>query len=286
MRGPFGVFFAVLFASALPALLAGCESLQSVIQSAPRPTARVAAVSLQNVTMDKINLVFTVEVSNPYSVSLPLLDLGYTIGSGGHQILSGAVKPDGIIPAHATQTIQLPTVVKFAPLMKTLKDVRPGSTVPYQADLTLGIDTPVVGRVELPFSKAGEFPVPAVPEVELVSFDVVKSSPYVTEATARLRLKNNNRFQLDLSTLRVEIALGGSKVISTRMARPAKLASGESVIVDMPLLFSTRALGSAVLALLLGDKASYSLSGWLDTGTQYGDISLPFNSSGSTRITN
>jgi len=38
-------------------------------------------------------------VSNPYGVSLPLVELGYVIGSGGQRIVDGTAKPSGSLEA-------------------------------------------------------------------------------------------------------------------------------------------------------------------------------------------
>jgi len=235
--------------------------------------------------VQKIDLVFNVEVANPYAVDLPLLDLAYSVGSGGTSLLQGNIKPSGAVPAGGTSVIQLPARITFASLIRTLKGVRPGSVVPYKADMTLGVDAPVAGRLTLPLSKSGQLPVPAAPEVELSSFQIAKLGMDETKATAMLQVKNTNSFALNLSKISIELALGAHKVANTSLAKSAKIAPGQSIAVDVPLSFSPRSFGLAVMNLLRGNKAAYSLVGSLEAGTPYGPLLLPFNGNGNTTIT-
>jgi LEA14-like dessication related protein len=264
--------------------VSGCQTLEGILESSPKPTARIIGTELKNLSLQKIDLVFNVEVANPYAVDLPLLDLAYTVGSGGTSLLQGNIKPSGAVPAGGTSVIQLPARIMFASLIRTLK-VRPGSVVPYKADVTLGVDAPLAGRLTLPLSKSGELPVPAAPWVELSSFEIAKLGMDETKATAKLQVENTNSFALNLSKISIELALGAHKVANTSLAKSAKIAPGQSIVVDVPLSFSPRSFGLAVMNLLRGNKAVYSLFGSLEAGTPYGPLLLPFNGNGNTTIT-
>jgi LEA14-like dessication related protein len=272
------------FALVCSYLVAGCQALEGILESSQKPTARIIGTELKNLSLEKIDLVFNVEVANPYAVDLPLLDLAYNVGSGGTSLLQGTIKPSGAVQARGTSVIQLPARITFASLVRTLKGVKPGSVVPYQADLTLGVDAPVVGRLVLPLSKSGDLPVPAAPEVQLASFEIAKLGMDETIATAKLQVKNTNSFVLNLSKLSIELALGANKVANTSLANSAKIAPGQSVAVDVPLSFSPRSFGLAVFNLLRGNKAAYSLVGSLEAATPYGPLLLPFNRNGNTII--
>ena len=273
------------FALICASLSSGCQTLEGILESSPKPTARIIGTELKNLSLQKIDLVFNVEITNPYAVDLPLLDLAYNVGSGGTSLLQGNIKPSGAVQAHGTSLIQLPARITFASLIRTLKDIRPGSVVPYKADMTLGVDAPVAGRLTLPLSKSGELPVPAAPEVDLSSFEIAKLGMDETKATAKLQVKNTNSFALNLSKISIELALGAHKVVDTSFAKPAKIAPGQSIAVDVPLSFSPRSFGLAVMNLLRGNKAAYSMVGSLEAGTPYGQLLLPFNRNGITTIT-
>ena len=275
-----------LFASILlsAVVLGGCQSLDDVLKAAPKPTARITGAQLQGLSLKKVDLVFDVEVSNPYGVSLPLVELGYAVGSGGQRIVEGTAKPSGAVPANGTRVIQIPAGIEFASLMSAVKGVRPGSVVPYTADLNLGVDAPVVGRMDLPLSHSGELPVPAAPEVSLAAFDIGALSLDKVDATARLRVKNTNQFDLDLAKLALDLALGGKQVARTSLANKARLAPGQSAMLDVPVSFSPRSFGTGVFNLLRGTEAGYGISGSLEAGTRFGPLALPFKHSGKAPV--
>jgi len=66
MRGVCPRFVALVLLWAV--LLGGCQSLDDILKAAPKPTARITGAKLQGLSLEKVDLVFDVEVSNPYGV--------------------------------------------------------------------------------------------------------------------------------------------------------------------------------------------------------------------------
>ncbi len=281
----FPTLLIALGATLLFALLAaGCQNIGDALKNAPRPEVRITSARLLGLGIEKVDLAFNVEISNPYPAELPLTQLGYALDSGGQRLFEGTVKPSGGVPARGTRTIEVPISVAFRALQAILKDVRPGSVLPYKASFTVGLDAPLLGALTLPLSYTGELPVPAVPQVSLARFDLGSLSLDRVEATARLRLKNTNSFDLDLARLALDLKLGGERVANTGLGTPGKLAAGQEITIDIPMSFSPKAFGLRLFNLLGGSEAGYSASGSLEVGTRFGPLSLPFNQSGDTKL--
>jgi LEA14-like dessication related protein len=276
-----GIYFALISAS----FLAGCQSMQDMLGGAPKPTAHVIGASIRGLSLENIVLLFDVEVENPYAASLPLIDLGYALSSGGKKLLEGTLKPTGSIPARGKQVIQLPATVPFSSLFAALKGVKPGAIVPYTADLRIGVDVPVLGRIDVPLSKSGEFPVPAVPQVELSSLAIDKLGLDQLKASAKLQVKNTNQFPLDLTKLGVTFALGGQEVGGSKLANSIALPAGQAATLEIPLSFSPRAVGLGLVNLLKGNQIAYKVSGSIDANTRFGPLSLPFSHIGNASVT-
>ncbi len=272
------------FALVCASLITGCQSLQDLIGGAPKPTAHVIGASIRGLSLENIVLLFDVEVENPYATSLPLIDLGYSLTSGGAKFLEGTIKPTGSIPARGMQVIQVPATVAFSSLVTTLKGVKPGSVVAYTADFKIGVEAPVLGRLEVPLSKSGELPVPAVPQVELTSLAIGKLSLDQMSASAKVQVKNTNQFALDLTKLGVSFALGGLDVGSSKLASPVNLPAGQAATLEVPLSFSPRAAGVGLMNLLRGNQIAYKVSGSVDANTRFGPLSLPFSHIGNAPI--
>lgn len=266
-------------------VLGGCQSLQDIAGMAPKPTAQVVGSSIRGLSLQNALLLFDVEVANPYGAALPLADLAYTLGSGGRKILEGSIQPTGSIPARGKQIIQLPVTVGYAPLMAALNEVKPGTVLPYTAEFRISVDAPVLGRIEIPLSKNGELPVPAVPDVEMSSFEIGRLGLDQTSGTVKLRVRNTNQFALDLKRLGVSFALGGQEVGSSRLSDVASLQPGESATLSVPLSFSPRTAGASLFNLLRGRQIAYQVSGSIEALTRFGPISIPYSKIGNTPVT-
>lgn len=50
--------------------------------------------------------------------------------------------------------------------------IRPGSKIPYKADVGLSVDTQALGQIRLPLNKTGELTTPTIPQID--KFDLKK----------------------------------------------------------------------------------------------------------------
>lgn len=151
----------------LMVLLGGCGTLNSLMQY-EKPTANLTGVSFGDVSLDEVQLLFDVEVDNPYALALPLLNIDYDLQSDGRPLLNGKADLATTIPAKSAKVVTLPVSFKYTDLLNaiiSLKDVRPGSQIPYTAKVGIGLDSPVVGNIRLPLTKEGMLDVPTIEDV-------------------------------------------------------------------------------------------------------------------------
>lgn len=133
----------------------GCEML-----GLAKPSAKVVGVNVDDVGLQSARLVFDVDVENPYSSPLPLGNLDYGLASEGKPFLKGESVLQGSIPAKGSKVLNLPVEVPYAEVYKTLKGLRGKKKIPYTANLGLGVETPVLGKLRLPLEKSGTLPLP------------------------------------------------------------------------------------------------------------------------------
>lgn len=156
------MFNLILMSSVL--VLGGCETLNSLMQY-EKPTASLNGVSFGEVSLEAAEILFDVEIRNPYALDLPLLNVDYDLKSGDQALLNGAADVATTIPAKSVKVVTLPVNFKYLDLLKaltSLKDVRPGSQIPYFAKVGLSVDSPVGGAIRLPLTKEGTLNVPTV----------------------------------------------------------------------------------------------------------------------------
>lgn len=269
--------------------LTGCAALSELAQAqlatAERPSASIRNVRLRDLTLDGVVLDFDVDVMNPYSVAIPRLDIGYSLASGGQQILDGRTQPDTSIPAGESRTIRVPAAVTFADLLAVLDGVRPGAVVPYTAEFDFGIPIPGGESISLPLSREGELPVPAVPEVAIER--VAWSKLSLGEATAEIAfaVRNPNQFGLDLTEFDYGLDLGGSRV-GTASVRPGRaLEAGGERTITFPLSLRPLDLGFAAFRMLSGSSADYTIGGDMRLDTPFGPLTLPYEATGAVPLT-
>ena len=155
---------AVVLLAGFVLLAGGCETLNSLMQY-EKPTANLAGVSFGEVSLKEAELLFNVEIKNPYVLDLPLLNVDYDLQSGGHPLLAGKADLATTIPAKSSKVVTLPMSFNYLDLLNALTsmgDVRPGSQIPYTAQVGLSLDSPVVGTMRLPLTKEGMLNVPTV----------------------------------------------------------------------------------------------------------------------------
>ena len=155
------------------AFFAGCDAMDALGLS--KPTARMTGLKFQDVKLDSATLLFDVEVDNPYSVALPLMNLDYGLSSGAEPFLTGNAELQTTVPAKSKKTVSLPANINYLDMLKALKGIRPGSKIPYKADLGLSVDAPALGLMRLPLKKEGEIVLPTVSDVDVKDiWDVIK----------------------------------------------------------------------------------------------------------------
>lgn len=162
------------FAVMLPAvvlvfLFAGCDTARQALQL-QKPSVALKGLSFGDIGLESATLLFDVEVSNPYSVPLPLTNMDYALTSGARPLFSGQAAAAQTIAAKEKAVITLPAKIGYLDFVQAFKDVRPGSEIPYKADMTLSMDTPVLGAIGVPLAKEGQLTVPSVPNIDSIDW--------------------------------------------------------------------------------------------------------------------
>lgn len=153
----------ILAALSALVLSAGCDTLQNAL-ALQKPKASLKGLKLENISLDSASLLFDVEIENPYPVDLPMVNVDYSVASNANKLFSGKAELEGTVPAKSTKMVSLPAKISYLDVVNAFKGIRPGSKIPYQADVGLSVDAPALGVIRLPLNKTGELDVPAIPK--------------------------------------------------------------------------------------------------------------------------
>jgi precorrin-6B methylase 2 len=118
------------------------------------------------VELDFATLLFDVEIDNPYPVSLPINRLRYALVSEGRTFITATIFDNITVPPNTKKVLILENEVTYARLLRALKG-KPGSTIPFKTELTLSLDVPRLGWINLQAEKEGNILLPKSPEISV-----------------------------------------------------------------------------------------------------------------------
>lgn len=266
--------------SAVAFALGSCAQLQDLLAQLPKPTANVVGVNFQDLSTEALTLGFDVDVKNPYSAALPLGKLDFSLASADQPFVTGLVDAAQSIPAKSNGLVKLPVTIKFKELLGALQHVKPGQVVPYVAKFNLGVDAPGVGPMNLPLEKAGEVPVPTVPQVELAGMKIGQLSLKKASCELAFKVTNTNEFPFDLKNLGYDLKLSGAQIAKASVLSTQAFEPNQAQEIRIPLEFAPSDLGLAVFNILKGDASDYKIAGLLDLDTPFGKLQTPYQREG------
>ena len=142
---------------------AGCETIPDIPYD-QEPAARLEAMRFGGVELDFATLLFDVEIDNPYPVSMSLQRLRYALVSEGHTFLTATIFDNITVPPKTKKMLTLEDEFTYARLLRALRG-EPGSTIPCKAELTLSLNAPRLGWINLHVEKEGDILLPESPEI-------------------------------------------------------------------------------------------------------------------------
>ncbi len=101
------------------------------------PTISVTAARVGEETPEGVQIVFSLEGSNPNEIELPLLQAEYTVEIDGKRVFSGDRSPEATLRRLGTQGFTLPAVIALAP-----GQPRPTGVHPFRVTGSVGYIAP------------------------------------------------------------------------------------------------------------------------------------------------
>ncbi|KAH7387836.1 hypothetical protein KP509_16G044400 [Ceratopteris richardii] len=245
-----------------------------------KPTAAVSGFHILHISLKKVDIVVDVLVTNPNPIPIPLVDIIYLIESDGHKLISGTIPDAGTVRAHGSETIKIPICLIYRDVKDTYDDIQPGEIIPYRVSVELLIDVPIIGRVSLPLEKKVETPAPYKPDVDLDKIEYDRFSLEETTASLHLKVENKNKFDLGVNTLEYNFTLGDHNIANATLSESTKIGQCGEGILEVPITFRPKDLGSAVWDIIRGRGAGYSMKGKLEVDTPFGPMNIPFSKEG------
>ncbi|KAK8630945.1 hypothetical protein V6N13_079715 [Hibiscus sabdariffa] len=130
-----------------------------------KPEASITDVDLGHVGRDGIQYDAKVSVTNPYSVSIPICEISYTLKSAGRVIASGTIPDPGSLKADDSTMLDVAVKVSHSILVSLVRDIGADWDIDYELELGLTMDLPLFGNFTIPLSQKGEIKLPTLKDL-------------------------------------------------------------------------------------------------------------------------
>ncbi|CAL5397738.1 unnamed protein product [Camellia sinensis] len=130
-----------------------------------KPEASVMDVDLKDISRDAVTYNAKISVQNPYSHSVPICQISYTLKSTGRVIASGTMPDPGSLMAKDTTILDVALKVAHSALVTLGKDIGADWDIDYELDLGLTLDLPLIGNFTIPLSSKGEIKLPTLSDL-------------------------------------------------------------------------------------------------------------------------
>ncbi|MCU7802030.1 MAG: LEA type 2 family protein [Candidatus Thiodiazotropha sp. (ex Lucinoma annulata)] len=239
---------------------------------------------MTSLDFDGVELAFDVNVTNPNPVGIDLAGLDYDLKLLGNSFVKGEQPMALSVAANGTSQIELPMRLGFRQLMSSYQKLQHASQAAYQLDLGLGFNIPVLGKMKLPVSYQGEFPIPKIPDIKVKNLDIQKLTLNNAKLLLQIEVDNPNNFSLLLDQLNYNLKLNGFNVGNGLLSQSVAIKQDGRGVINLPLSVNIMQAGMGLYSALLGnDGLKYELNGSMaatSSNSILSDIKIPLNEQG------
>jgi len=268
-------------------IFTGCAELAKHADTI-KPTARLAGARLANISFDKVDLVFDLEVENKNPITLDLAGLDYDFKVENQSLVSGVTAKAIKLKANGTSPVELPVTLKFDDLKKLPGELWNKDKLAYDLQTTFNIMLPIIGNYAVPVSKQGELPVPKVPDIKIKDVKIKNLSFTSADLVAQVEVNNPNDFSMAVKNFNYQLNVNQTKWGQGEITQSSNIPENGKGIIDIPVKLDLLSIGSAAAALLQNKAPlEYQLTGnaTLDTGLELlKGYDLPVDIKGTTAL--
>jgi LEA14-like dessication related protein len=270
---------AALVVAAAP--LSGCQTLLNLIRTGLRePEVRITKMELREIALDRAHMVFHTTLTNPNPVGLQLAGLGYALRVEGDQLARGDIDEDMKLRARGKSSLRFPVEVSLGKTSAAILKLLELDEADYGIDAAFRFRLPELGKVEVPVSVDGKFPVPKIPELQVRDVKFTSIGPGGLGMRLVTTVKNVNRFPLPLDGFRFTFKLNGRTVLKNEKVSGVTLKARQTRDIPLDFTFGLLEAGLTAASLVSEPTLRWQLDGQVAAGI----LDLPFDASGKVRL--
>ncbi len=244
-----------------------CAALQDLAKT-QKPKLSIVDFNLTNLSLQDIELTFGVEIDNPNPFAVDLNSYDYDLKFNSLSFIKGDQTQNSSIGANSKSIIHIPVSFNFNDLFNLVSDIKDKDETNFSFEATAGIQAPLLGLINIPFSKQGTLPVIKMPKINLGSLKLANLSLTKADFEVELGIENPNSFGLNLNNFNYNLELNGLTAIGGKLAQEVDISDKSSSKVVLPFSVNLLQLGAAAKkAIVDGESFEYSLNGNANVGS-------------------
>ena len=262
-------------------VMVSCAAVKDLVK---KPTVKFRQMSISAITLSDINLKFDFDLINPNGFGITLTDYNYQLDVNAVKFLTGDQGMQTAIPAKGMTTFSIPVTINYQNLFKTVASLVGQDEVGLQVQGNVSIKTPIT-PFTIPFSKSETIPLFKKPDINITSLKMKDVTLWDTKLVLDLEIKNPNVISLDINTLKHKFSISGNKILETQISEVMSLQKKGVSTLSIPITVNFKELGSAIKDVLAKGNVDYRFEGEMALGLPGGPVKMPFDRSGSIKIT-
>lgn len=261
--------------------LGGCQTLLNLLRTGLRePDVQITKMELKEVMLDRVTMLFHTAITNPNPIGLQLAGLGYALRVEGDQLARGNVDEDMKLKAKAKSSLRFPVEFALGETSRAILKLLELDEAAYGIDTAFRFRVPELGKVEVPVSFDGKFPVPKIPSFAVRSVRFTSIGPGGLGMRLTTTVKNTNRFPLPVDGFKFNFKLNGRSVLKNESVSGMSLKAGQTRDIPLDFTFGLLEAGLTIASLAQGPTLRWELDTKLDAGI----LNIPFDASGKIKL--
>jgi len=281
---------ALIFLGLATIFINSCSTIGGAIhQKIKKPEVEFLDARLDSLSFNSIGLMFDLKVKNPNSVGIKLAGFNYDFLINGNTFVKGQQDKNLEIGARGESPVQFPVSFGFVELYNVFQSLKNQDISSYQINLGFAFNVPVLGVINIPVSKSGDFPLLKIPKISLESLKLRNLSLTGADLRLGVKLNNPNAFSMLLDKMKYNLEVNGLQWISGESMETAQIAEKGEGLIEIPIRLNLVEMGRSVYQLLNSNNdLNFAFGGDIDLNTSLpllGKVNLPFNHSGKIKVT-
>lgn len=234
---------------------------------------------VENLTAESLSYVFYLNIKNVSSKSYYLIRYRYRFVVDEREYLQLNTSPSEGLEIRPSETtmVAIPVKITYEHLFQAIEGVGEMDAASCFLMGELFFSDGRKERGSLPIAFNGEFPVFKVPEAEIVSLETNTLSIAGADLNFRVKIKNNNGFNLRVHPLTYSFKLDGFLVREGQIEGDKNIEEQGEKVFLIHLLLNFFDVGKGLYSILQKSDVEATFSGEIGILTDWGRLRIPFS---------